>query len=64
MRIGLAADNGNWHKARLKAALEQLGAEPVLFSLADVAVVTGGPEPLRVPGFQTLPDGGRAGPWC
>ncbi|KQP41292.1 alpha-L-glutamate ligase [Methylobacterium sp. Leaf104] len=57
MRIGLAADNGNWHKARLKAALEQLGAAPVLFSMADVAVVTGGPEPLRVPGFATLPDG-------
>lgn len=58
MRIGLAADNGNWHKARLKAALEHLGAEPVLFSLADVAVVTGGGEPLRVPGFpDALPDG-------
>jgi ribosomal protein S6--L-glutamate ligase len=57
MRIGLAADNGNWHKARLRAALEQLGAAPVLFSMADVAVVTGGPEPLRVPGFATLPDG-------
>jgi len=57
MRIGLAADNGNWHKARLKAALEQLGVEPVLFSLADVAVVTGGAEPLRVPGFAALPDG-------
>jgi ribosomal protein S6--L-glutamate ligase len=58
MRIGLAADNGNWHKARLKAALEHLGAEPVLFSLADVAIVTGGSEPLRVPGFpDALPDG-------
>ncbi|SFG68225.1 ATP-grasp domain-containing protein [Methylobacterium gossipiicola] len=58
MRIGLAADNGNWHKARLKAALEHLGAEPVLFSLADVAIVTGGHEPLRVPGFpDALPDG-------
>ncbi|MCJ2082505.1 RimK family alpha-L-glutamate ligase [Methylobacterium sp. J-090] len=58
MRIGLAADNGNWHKARLKAALEHLGAEPVLFSLADVAIETGGREPLRVPGFpDALPDG-------
>ncbi|KQO72062.1 alpha-L-glutamate ligase [Methylobacterium sp. Leaf469] len=58
MRIGLAADNGNWHKARLKAALEHLGAEPVLFSLADVAIRTGGREPLRVPGFpDALPDG-------
>ena len=58
MRIGLAADNGNWHKARLRAALEHLGAEPVLFSLADVAVVTGAGEPLRVPGFSDgLPDG-------
>ena len=34
------------------------GVEPVLFSLADVAVVTGGGEPLRVPGFpDALPDG-------
>ncbi len=58
MRIGLAADNGNWHKARLRAALEQLGAEPVLFSLADVSIETGGREPLRVPGFpDALPDG-------
>lgn len=58
MRIGLAADNGNWHKTRLRAALEHLGAEPVLFSLADVAVVTGAGEPLQVPGFEDgLPDG-------
>lgn len=58
MRIGLAADNGNWHKGRLRAALAALGHEPVLFSLADVAVVTGGGEPLRVPGFADgLPDG-------
>ncbi|MDR7037265.1 ribosomal protein S6--L-glutamate ligase [Methylobacterium sp. BE186] len=58
MRIGLAADNGSWHKGRLKAALTALGHEPVLFSLADVAVVTGGGEPLRVPGFSdALPDG-------
>lgn len=58
MRIGLAADNGTWHRARLRAALESLGAAPVLFSLADVAVVTGGGEPLRVPGFEDgLPDG-------
>lgn len=58
MRIGLAADNGTWHRGRLRAALRALGAEPVLFSLADVAVVTGGGEPLRVPGFADgLPDG-------
>ena len=58
MRIGLAADNGNWHKGRLLAALRALGAEPVLFSLADVAIVTGQGEPLRVPGFaEALPDG-------
>lgn len=58
MRIGLAADNGNWHKGRLRRALEALGVQPVLFSLDDVAVVTGGGEPLRVPGFDAgLPDG-------
>jgi RimK family alpha-L-glutamate ligase len=58
MRIGLAADNGTWHKNRLLAALQAQGVEPVLFSLADVAVVTGGGEPLRVPGFpEALPDG-------
>ncbi|GEP08643.1 ATP-grasp domain-containing protein [Methylobacterium gnaphalii] len=58
MRIGLAADNGNWHKARLRSALESFGIEPVLFSLADVAIVTGSGEPLRVPGFEDgLPDG-------
>lgn len=58
MRIALAADNGNWHKARLLAALRAQGVEPVLFSLADVAIVTGGGEPLRVPGFSDgLPDG-------
>ncbi|MGY2048560.1 ATP-grasp domain-containing protein [Methylobacterium sp. JK268] len=58
MRIGLAADNGAWHKGRLRAALARLGAEPVLFSLADVTVETGHPEPLRVPGFgDALPDG-------
>ena len=58
MRIALAADNGNWHKARLLAALRAQGVEPVLFSLADVAIVTGGGEPLRVPGFpDRLPDG-------
>jgi RimK family alpha-L-glutamate ligase len=49
MRIALAADNGNWHKARLLAALRAQGVEPVLFSLADVTVETGGGEPLRVP---------------
>ncbi|MBE7249686.1 MAG: RimK family alpha-L-glutamate ligase [Actinomycetospora chiangmaiensis] len=58
MRIALAADNGNWHKARLLAALRAQGVEPVLFSLADVTVETGGGEPLRVPGFAgALPDG-------
>lgn len=58
MRIGLAADNGTWHKNRLLTALRALGVEPVLFSLADVAVATGAPEPLRVPGFpEALPDG-------
>ncbi|AWN54760.1 RimK family alpha-L-glutamate ligase [Methylobacterium sp. 17Sr1-1] len=58
MRIGLAADNGAWHKAKLLAALNDLGARPVLFSLADVTVETGHPEPLRVPGFGgDLPDG-------
>jgi tetrahydromethanopterin:alpha-L-glutamate ligase len=58
MRIGLAADNGTWHKNRLLTALRGLGVEPVLFSLADVAVVTAAAEPLRVPGFpDALPDG-------
>jgi RimK family alpha-L-glutamate ligase len=58
MRIGLAADNGAWHKARLLAALTDLGAAPVLFSLAEVTVETGHDEPLRVPGFGGgLPDG-------
>ncbi len=58
LRIGLAADNGAWHRGRLLAALRALGAEPVLFSLADVTVTTGGGEPLRVPGFSDrLPDG-------
>jgi ribosomal protein S6--L-glutamate ligase len=58
MRIALAADNGNWHKARLLAALRAQGVEPVLFSLADVTIETGGGEPLRVPGFDgALPDG-------
>lgn len=58
MRIGLAADNGTWHKTRLRQALETLGVEPVLFSLDDVAVVTGQGEPLKVPGFdEGLPDG-------
>ncbi|WP_448956659.1 ATP-grasp domain-containing protein [Labrys neptuniae] len=58
MRIGLAAENGEWHRARLLRALEACGIEPVLFSLADVAMVTGGGEPLRIPGFEgELPDG-------
>lgn len=58
MRIALAADNGEWHRKELRAAFRRLGAEPVLFSLADVAIVTGGGEPLRVPGGDgVLPDG-------
>ncbi len=58
MRIGLAADNGNWHKGRLRRALESQGIEPVLFSLDDVTIATGSREPLRVPGFpDALPDG-------
>jgi ribosomal protein S6--L-glutamate ligase len=58
LRIGLAADNGEWHRGRLREALRARGVEPVLFSLADVAVVTGAGEPLRIPGFAgELPDG-------
>lgn len=58
LRIGLAADNGEWHRDRLAAALRRAGAEPVLFSLAEVSVVTGAGEPLRVPGFgRDLPQG-------
>ncbi|MDQ0467094.1 ATP-grasp domain-containing protein [Labrys wisconsinensis] len=58
LAIGLAAENGEWHRARLLAAFRARGVEPVLFSLADVAVVTGGGEPLRIPGFEGgLPDG-------
>lgn len=58
LRIGLAADNSEWHRNRLARALRKHGVEPVLFSLADVAVVTGAGEPLRVPGFDgCLPDG-------
>lgn len=58
LRIGLAAENGEWHRDRLREALRARGVEPVLFSLADVAVVTGPDEPLRLPGFAgDLPDG-------
>jgi RimK family alpha-L-glutamate ligase len=58
LRVGLAADNGEWHRTRLAAALAAAGHAPVLFSLADVAIVTGAGEPLRVPGFgRELPDG-------
>jgi RimK family alpha-L-glutamate ligase len=58
LRIALAAENGGWHRARLQAALRARGVEPVLFSLADVAIDTGGGEPLRLPGFDgALPDG-------
>ncbi|KAA2237502.1 ATP-grasp domain-containing protein [Salinarimonas soli] len=57
-RIGLAAENGAWHRDRLSAALRAAGMEPVLFSLADVTIRTGEGEPLRVPGFEgCLPDG-------
>jgi RimK family alpha-L-glutamate ligase len=58
LRIGLAAENGEWHRARLLASFRAIGIEPVLFSLADVAMVTGSGEPLRIPGFDgELPDG-------
>jgi RimK family alpha-L-glutamate ligase len=57
-RVGLAAENGSWHRDRLTKALRARGVEPILFSLADVAVVTDGGEPLRIPGFDgQLPDG-------
>lgn len=57
-RVTLAADNGEWHRARLLAAFHARGVKPVLFSLADVAIDTGGGEPLRLPGFEdSLPDG-------
>jgi ribosomal protein S6--L-glutamate ligase len=56
--IGLAAENGEWHRDRLRAAFRSQGIEPVLFSLADVAIVTGKAEPLQIPGFgDRLPDG-------
>jgi hypothetical protein len=53
LRIGLAADNGAWHRGRLLAALRALGAEPVLFSLAlaeggEVATVAGEGAPGEV----------------
>jgi ribosomal protein S6--L-glutamate ligase len=58
LRVAVAADNGEWHRARLLAALRARGVEPVLFSLADVAIRTGGGEPLCLPGFEgALPDG-------
>jgi RimK family alpha-L-glutamate ligase len=58
LRIALAAENGEWHRDRLVAALRRLAVEPVLVSLADIAVVTGEGEPLRVPGFgRDLPHG-------
>jgi RimK family alpha-L-glutamate ligase len=56
--IGLAAENGEWHRDRLRDALHARGVEPVLFSLAEVEIVTGQGEPLRIPGFgAALPDG-------
>jgi len=58
LRIGLAAENGEWHRDRLREAFLRRGIEPVLFSLAEVEVVTGHGEPLRLPGFaDKLPDG-------
>jgi RimK family alpha-L-glutamate ligase len=58
LRIGLAAENGEWHRTRLLASFRVIGIEPVLFSLADVAMITHGGEPLRIPGFEgELPDG-------
>jgi RimK family alpha-L-glutamate ligase len=57
-RVALAAENGEWHRNALIAAFRAHGVEPVVFSLADVSVVTGEGEPLRVPGFErVLPDG-------
>ena len=57
-RVALAAENGSWHRDRLTAALRAHGIEPILFSLADVSVVTNVGEPLRIPGFDGgLPDG-------
>lgn len=58
MRIVLAAQNGEWHRAELHGAFRSFGVEPELVSLADISVETGDGEPLRVPGFSgTLPDG-------
>jgi ribosomal protein S6--L-glutamate ligase len=58
VRIALGADNGEWHRHELRAAFLSLGIEPVLFSLADASIVTGGGEPVRLPGFDgDLPDG-------
>jgi RimK family alpha-L-glutamate ligase len=58
MRIALAVENGEWHRKQLLAAFRRLGVEPVLISLADVTIVTGSVEPVRVPGFDdALPDG-------
>jgi tetrahydromethanopterin:alpha-L-glutamate ligase len=58
MRIVLAAQNGEWHRAELLDAFRSLGVEPVLVSLAEISIETGSGEPLRVPGFPgSLPDG-------
>jgi RimK family alpha-L-glutamate ligase len=58
LRIALASENGAWHRNELVTAFHALDIEPVLFSLAEVSVVTDGGEPLRVPGFDGgLPDG-------
>ena len=48
LAIGLAAENGEWHRDRLRDALHARGVEPVLFSLAEVEIVTGQGEPLRI----------------
>jgi RimK family alpha-L-glutamate ligase len=58
MRIALAAQNGEWHRAELLEAFRSFGVEPVLVSLAEISIETGSGEPLRVPGFSgALPDG-------
>ena len=57
MRIGLAVDGGPWHCGRLLAALRAFGVEPVLFSLADVAIVTGAASRCGAGFSGDLPDG-------
>jgi RimK family alpha-L-glutamate ligase len=58
LRVVLAAENGEWHRGELVAAFRRHGVTPLCISIADVAIVTGGGEPVRVPGFdEALPDG-------